>query len=190
MSSSLTPEQQRLILQARLESLVDDALMGYRDSYLGGGSATHWYTAKGVWIDLAGNYPSHTDGPPAVGHLEGSAGSRTTVPREQAELRRLCAQLVRLQSVIPSWPWGATPEELEAHKKPQRETWAEKDRVHQEMKALVRTMLAAGDPDQPMDLLEAAGVPYETVTAPQRRRAEVATPPTLQPAAVDQGMLF
>lgn len=189
MSSSLTPEQQRLILQAGLESLVDDALMGYRDFYMGGGSSTHWYTAKGVWIDLAGNYPSQLDGPPSVTWKAVRAHGEL-FPREQAELRRLRAELVRLQSAVPSWPWGATPEELEAHKKLQRETWAEKDRVHQEMKALVRTMLAAGDPDQPMDLLEAAGVPYETVTAPQRRRAEMATPPTLQPAAVDQGMLF
>ncbi len=170
MSKHLTPEQQRLILQAGLELLVDDALMGYTDFYLGGGSATYWFNGTGLWIDVTGNHPWHTEGLPFV-TWKAIKDHGDRYPDERAELRQLRSRLVDLQSAIPSWPWGAPPEEIAAHEQAQHENWAEQDHVRRQMKGLVRTILAAGDPDQPIDLLEAAGLPAEPITAPSKRHA-------------------
>lgn len=106
----------------------------------------------------------------------------------QVELRNLRAELVRLQGVVPSWPWGAPAEEIAAHEQLRHDNWAEQNRVRQEMKKLVRTMLAAGDPDQPLDLLEAAGISYETVPPPPRKPRETA--PSAARAAPAQSVLF
>lgn len=168
MSRALSPEQQRLILQAGLESLVADALMGYTH-YLGGGSDSHLFNGTGVWIDVTKTHHWRADGLPFIAwkairtHGEG-------YPAEQIELRRHRAELVRLQSSIPPWPWGAPPEELAAHKQALSDNHTEQDHLHALTKQLVRRMLAAGGPDQPIDLLEAAGLPYETVTPPRKRR--------------------
>lgn len=190
MSKSLTPEQQRLILQAGLESLVADALMGYTDSHLGGGSSTQQHNGTGVWIDPSGNHRwGTTENLPFIAwkamrmHGEG-------YPGEQAELRRLRAQLVVLQSALPNWPWGASPEELAAHKMAQRDNWSQQDDIHSQMKGLVRRMLAAGDPNQPIDLLEAAGLSYETVAPPARRSPRPEDLPGAPTSGHRQDLLF
>lgn len=175
MSRPLTPEQQRLILQAGLETLVDDALMGYTD-YLGGGSATHWYNGTGVWIDVTGHHRWRTEGLPFISWKAIKAHG-DAYPDERAGLRQRRAELVTLQSSIPNWPWGTPPEELAAHKQAQRDNWAQQEQLHQEMKGLVRTMLAAGDPSQAIDLLEVAGLLYETVKPPPKHRIP-SDPPT------------
>lgn len=189
MSRSLTPEQQRLLLQAGLESLVADALMGYTDSHLGGGSSTQQHNGTGVWIDPSGNHCWRTEGLPFIAwkaiRMHGDA-----YPGERAELRQLRAQLVVLQSSLPNWPWGASPEELAAHKKAQRANWSQQDDIHSQMKALVRTMLAAGDPSQPIDLLEAAGLPHETVAPPTRSRRHTDDLPASLTPGRSQDLLF
>lgn len=86
---------------------------------------------------------------------------------------------------------GAPPEELAGHEKAQEENWAHQNLIHQQMKTLVRTMLAGGDPTQAIDLLEAAGLPYETVTPPAKRLPTTSPPPATSPNhAPGQDLLF
>ena len=187
MSRALSPDQQRLILQAGLESLAGDALMGYA-GYLGGGSSSHLFNGTGVWIDVTKSHTWRTDGLPFIS-WKAIRAHGDAYPDERAELRRHRADLVRLQSSIPRWPWGATDEEMAAHQKVLRDNHAEQDHLHAQMKQLVRRMLAAGDPDQPIDLLEAAGLPYETVPPPPKRR-QPAEPTSTSRPGTGQELLF
>ena len=186
MGKTLTPEQQRLILQVGIEMLASDPLMGYT-SGLGGGSRHYWHNGTGVWIDATGDHPWTTEGLPFI-TWKAVRAHGANYPAEHAELRTLRAEQVHLQGAVPSWPWGAPAEAIAAHEKLRRDNWAEQKHVRQEMKTLVRTMLAAGDPDQPMNLLEVAGIAYETVPPPPRKHREAA-PPAVKTAPA-QGLLF